>query len=267
MSRSAYFQPDLGQFTGQGGHLTSQVVHGDCFDVLPVIPAGCVQTVFIDPPYNIGVDYGCGKDADALPAREYLKRMERLAHACLRVLRPNGSLWFLCPERWADSIGTILTELLPRRNRIIWRETFGQYREDRFPSGHRHLFWHVRDKQASPFYTDEIRVASRRMQSGDKRASGPRVPDDVWDFPRLVGNARERLGEHPCQLPESLLERVILCSAGADDLVLDPMAGTGTTLRVAQRCGRRYIGIEQQAKFVALIKTRLRQPYQPELFR
>ncbi len=53
MSRSAYFQSDLGQFTGQGGHLTSQVVQGDCFDILHVIPAGCVQTVFIDPPYNV----------------------------------------------------------------------------------------------------------------------------------------------------------------------------------------------------------------------
>ena len=48
---------------------------------------------------------------------------------------------------------------------------------------------------ASPFNTDEIRVPSQRMLDGDKRAAGPRVPDDVWEIPRLVGNAGERLGD------------------------------------------------------------------------
>ena len=91
----------------------------------------------------------------------------------------------------------MLTTMLPRRNRIIWRETFGQYNESRFPSGHRHLFWHVKDLKRSPFHTDEIRVTSQRMQAGDKRAAGPRVPDDVWEIPRLVGNARERFGRGP----------------------------------------------------------------------
>lgn len=260
MSRSASLSTETGD-------LESRVIHADCFDVLPTLPAACAQLVFIDPPYNIGVDYGSGKAADLLPAAQYLARLEQLINHCLRLLNSTGSLWFLSPERWADAVGTMLMARLPRRNRVIWRETFGQYREDRFPSGHRHLFWHVQDDTASPFYTTDIRVTSRRMEAGDKRASGPRVPDDVWDFPRLVGNARERLRDHPCQLPEALLERLILCSTQPDDLVCDPMAGTGTTLRVAQLLGRRYLGIEQQARFVALINDRLRQSYQTELFR
>ena len=105
--------------------------------------------------------------------------------------------------------GRMLTTMLPRRNRIIWRETFGQYTESRFPSGHRHLFWHVKDPKGSPFCTDDLRVPSQRMQAGDKWAAGPRVPDDVWEIPRLVGNARQRLRGHPCQLPEELLRRRI----------------------------------------------------------
>ena len=160
----------------------------------------------------------------------------------------------------------MLSRLLRRRNRIIWRETFGQYRESRFPSGHRHLFWHVRNVNSSPFFTENIRVPSRRMETGDARAKGPRVPDDVWDIPRLVGNAGERNGKHPCQLPEELLRRVILCSTAPGDIVLDPMAGSGTTLRVAQCNGRRYFGIEQQRQFVELIEQRLSEPYQESLF-
>jgi site-specific DNA-methyltransferase (adenine-specific) len=92
------------------------------------------------------------------------------------------------------------------------------------------------------------------------------VPDDVWEFPRLVGNAGERIQGHPCQLPEALLERVIRASTKVGGVVLDPTAGTGTTLRVAQRLGRRYVGIEEQAAFVELIERRLEQPLQQELF-
>ncbi len=246
--------------------MESQVLHGNCFDILPRLPQGEVQTAFLDPPYNIGVDYGKGSKADRLPRGAYLGQMKRLAALCVERLAPTGSLWFLIPERWADQVGAMLSQLLPRRNRIIWRETFGQYREDRFPPGHRHLFWHVMELDESPFHTEDIRVDSQRMLNGDKRAKGPRVPDDVWEFPRLVGNAGERIAGHPCQLPETLLERVIRCSSRPNDVILDPTAGTGTTLRVAQRLGRRYVGIEEQNNFITLIEARLKQPMQTELF-
>jgi len=244
----------------------NQVIHGDCHDVLKALPdERFVQTVFVDPPYNIGIDYGSGRQADLIAPEQYLAGIESLIRECVRRLTQTGSLWFLCPEHWADQVGTMLTRFLPRRNRIIWRETFGQYHERRFPSGHRHLFWHVEDTVRSPFNSEEIRIPSRRMEAGDKRAAGPRVPDDVWEIPRLVGNARERLGDHPCQLPEELLRRIILASTSPGDLVLDPMAGTGTTLRVAQCLDRRYLGIEQQAKYVELIRKRLKQSYQKVL--
>jgi DNA modification methylase len=122
------------------------------------------------------------------------------------------------------------------------------------------------DAKHSPFRSEEIRVPSQRMLAGDKRAAGPRVPDYVWEIPRLVGNAAERLPAHPCQLPEALLERVLLCSTRPGDIVLDPMAGTGTTLRVAQRLGRRFLGIEKEHPFVALINARLTKERQQDLF-
>ncbi len=245
--------------------MQSQVIQGDCLPELIKLPAASIQTVFMDPPYNFAFDYGDGPKADSRPTAEYLADIELVVRRCVRLLTPTGSLWLLGPERWADQFGAILTNILPRRNRIIWRETFGQYREDRFPSGHRHLFWHVKSAEAS-FYTDQIRVPSQRMKNGDRRAKGPRVPDDVWELPRLVGNAAERIAGHPCQLPEALLERVVLCSSKPDDFVVDPFAGTGTTLRVAQRLGRRYIGVEKQPKFVSLIKKRLNAPIQTGLF-
>ena len=85
--------------------MENQVLRGDCFDILPTLPQRCVQTVFVDPPYNIGIDYGRGGRADRLPAAQYVARMKRLAQLCVERLRPNGSLWFLISESWADQIG------------------------------------------------------------------------------------------------------------------------------------------------------------------
>ena len=159
--------------------LESKVIQGDCHQVLASLPSACADAAFVDPPYNIGFNYGDGSKADLLPKDEYLGRIASLIRLCVERLTSSGSLWFLCPERWADQIGSLLSEHLPRRNRIIWRETFGQYREDRFPSGHRHLFWHVKDAKETPFHTEEIGIVPRerhwvhiRIRAGLRRRPG-----------------------------------------------------------------------------------------------
>ena len=239
-----------------------QIICGDCLEILPTFSPGTFHLVFLDPPYNFGVDYGEGQAADQHSDADYLSFIEQVLTQCRRVLHPAGSLWALIPERWADEISRMLGPL-PRRNRIIWRETFCQYREDNFPVGHRHLFYHVADPARCTWEPDPIRIPSARMMYGDKRAAGPRVPDTVWDdIARLVGNASERVGWHPCQLPEALLERVILSTSHPDDLVLDPMAGSGTTLRVAQQLKRCYLGIEKNPGYVERIRQRLAQHLQ-----
>ena len=176
------------------GEFQSEVLHGDCFTVLPTIAAGSVDCLFIDPPYNIGVDYGSGSRADCLTPQEYLYQMEELARHAVERLTPTGSLWFLCPERWADDIGIMLSGLLPHRNRIIWRETFGQYRDTSFPSGHRHLFYHVMDDKHSPFFSEGIRVPSQRMLDGDKRAAGPRLPGQCVGDPTIGRQCNRAVG-------------------------------------------------------------------------
>jgi hypothetical protein len=68
---------------------------GDCLIELPKVAAGSVRLAFADPPYNIGIDYGEGKKADALPLWEYLAWCARWMAECHRVLSGDGSLWVL----------------------------------------------------------------------------------------------------------------------------------------------------------------------------
>jgi len=83
-------------------------------------------------------------------------------------------------------------------------------------------------------------------------------PDgDTWYLSRLCGTFKERQGWHPCQLPEALLERIIKVSSNEGDLVFDPFAGSGTTLAVAARLGRQWLGCELSADYAARAMERI----------
>jgi DNA modification methylase len=87
------------------------------------------------------------------------------------------------------------------------------------------------------------------MDLGDARAHGLRVPDDVWDIPRVTGNSKERRSYHPTQHPEALMERIILFSTRRKDTAIDLFGGTGTTLRVGLRLGRDVTSIELSEQY------------------
>ena len=75
-------------------------------------------------------------------------------------------------------------------------------------------------------------------------------------MPRVCGTFKERTG-HPCQMPEAVLERIIRVASNPGDLVLDPFAGSGTTLAVAKRLGRQYLGIELSEEYAEAANDRL----------
>ncbi len=134
--------------------------------------------------------------------------------------------------------------------------TFGQHRHTDFGNNHRPL-WRIQRKNAQ-FYGDQIRVPSWRQENGDKRADPRgRVPGDVFDFPRVTGNSKQRRSWHPTQLHEGLVERCILSCTKPGDLVVDPFAGTGTTGRVCQRIGRDCILGDQSEVYCQKIRDEL----------
>jgi len=84
------------------------------------------------------------------------------------------------------------------------------------------------------------------------------MPDDVWSgFSRVCGTFKERAGWHPCQMPESLLKRIIAASSNPGGSVLDPFSGSGTTAAAACQLGRSYVGIEISEEYVENSNKRL----------
>ena len=104
--------------------------------------------------------------------------------------------------------------------------------------------------------TGDIRVKSaRQLKYKDKRANPlGRVPDDVWEFPRVCGTFHERRKWIPNQHPEALIERMVLMSTNPGDLVIDLFAGSGTVHRVCKRLGRQSISIDISQEYVDNIR-------------
>jgi site-specific DNA-methyltransferase (adenine-specific) len=105
-------------------------------------------------------------------------------------------------------------------------------------------------REGTELYPDAIRVPSWRQIHGDKRANPDgRVPGDVFDFPRVVGNSKQRRPWHPTQLHEGLYERCVKLSCAPDDTVCDIFAGTGTLARVCQVTGNPCTLIEMDSAY------------------
>lgn len=236
----------------------NKVYLGDCIKTMREFPQNSVDLIFADPPFNIGIKYD--KYNDTLSYNEYYKWSEDWIKETCRVLKKDGSIYIAIGDEFAAEINIILKRTgFYFRNWIIWYYTFGQNQKKKFNRAHAHIFYFTKNKEKFKFNGDAIRIPSARQLVYNDRRANPqgKVPDDVWEFSRVCGTFKERLGEHPCQMPEALLERIIKVSSNVNDIVLDPFGGTGTTAAVAKRLKRQYVTIEISENYHEVIVKRL----------
>ena len=230
---------------------------GDCLEVLPSLDRESVDLVIADPPYNIGVDYGRGAKADR--RSDYASWCEKWIGLCFQVLKQAGSLWVISgQEHGADIDIAIQRAGMTMRNRITWHETFGVYCHNKFGRTSRPVYYAVKDTKHFTFNKPAVTVPSERQEKyGDRRAAaGGKIMGDVWQINRVCGTFRERIRGVPTQLPEELVGRIVSVSSSPGDVVLDPFAGSGTTLAVAKSLGRLPVGIELNKDYAAIASRR-----------
>jgi site-specific DNA-methyltransferase (adenine-specific) len=213
----------------------SQVICGDCLKILPTLPRA--KTIFADPPDNLGMEYAGFVDRWSSQAAYYDWLAPRIDSSLCRATVAWWSvyykhlpwlLWYL------DDRGDLDKRL------FLWRFAFGQHQQRDCGNGYRPIL--RISEQNMRWNTDAIRIRSARQEQGDPRADPRgRVPDDVWDFPRVCGNFHERRKWHPNQHPEALIERIVRMSGGP---VIDLFGGTFTVQRVCDRLGVECTSIE-----------------------
>ena len=204
--------------------------NGDCLDLLERRePFDCI---IADPPDNLGLGYS-GFDDRNNHYYDWLNRRIRAMLECADIV------WLSYYWKHDLEIKYLIRNLLKfskptwEAKTFIWRFTFGQHCETDSGSGFRFI---LRLRKGTIPWSPPERVPSTRLQTGDPRANPDgKVPDDVWDEPRIVGNSPERRSWHPTQHPVAIYRRMLDSSRVAGQLpksVLDCFGGTGTLFRV-----------------------------------
>jgi len=239
----------------------NSIICGDCIEVLGKVDAPFADLIFADPPFNIGYKYD--KYYDKVKKKNYIAWTKDWMSICKKVLKPHGSFYIAIGDDYAANVKILADELgLIMRNWIIWHYTFGQQTKTKFARAHTHIFYFVKDQANFTFNDYAVRVPSDRQLIYNDRRANPvgKMPDDVWNgFSRVCGTFKERAGWHPCQMPESLLKRIIAASSNPGDCVLDPFSGSGTTAAAACQLGRNYVGVEISEQYVENTNIRLAQ--------
>jgi len=236
------------------------ILVGDCIDHMNALPAGSVDLIFADPPYNLQLEQGLTRpdqskvdgvddDWDKFQSFAHYDTFTRAwLKAARRVLKPDGAIWVIGSYHNIFRVGAALQDLdFWLLNDVIWRKAnpMPNFRGTRFTNAHETLIWASKSRTSRPtFNYEQLKQANDDLQMRSD-----------WLFPictgaeRLKGENDEKL--HPTQKPEALLYRVISATTRPGDVVLDPFFGTGTTGAVAKKLGRHFIGIEREDTYIA----------------
>lgn len=228
-----------------------KLLQGDCLQVLGNSTSS-FDCIFADPFDNLGLGYDGFNDS--MPHTDYV---DFLRNCVICFSKHSPIVWLSFNAKYTFAMGGIFQDFLFANptwegKPCVQTFTFGQHNHSDLGNCHRPL-WRLNSKNAI-FYPDQIRIKSWRQEHGDPRADPRgRVPGDVFAFPRVTGNSRQRRSYHPTQLNEGLVRRCIEFSTAPGGTVLDPFAGTATTLRVCKGYNRQATLIELSSVYCAEI--------------
>ena len=250
------------------------------------LPKQFADVIYMDPPFfsnriyekpwkdtKIGfTDNEWGYSLAGLKGK-YLTYMKNRIQKCHDVLKQTGSFYLHCDWHAGHYLKQICDDIFGYenfQNEIIWHYRSGGASKSRYSRKHDNIFFYTKSNQYT-FNPDSLREpyaqsTIERLKHKGAREKNPdknklekgRLPYDVWTIEHLQGNAQESLG-YPTQKPETLLERIIKASSNPNEIVLDPFCGCGTTLSVAHKLGRHYVGIELSEKACIVVTERLKK--------
>lgn len=225
----------------------------DCMEVLPWVGDAVVDTVFADPPFNLGKQYG-KNCSDLRGEAEYLDWCKAWLTECVRIVKPGGSLFLYNLPKWNVPLGAFLSELgMDFRHWIAVEISACLPIPGRLHPSHYSLLYYTKGR---PKTFRRIRTPIQRCRhcggevkdyGGHRDAMNPKgvTLKDVWtDIPPVRHWKFKSKDRRANALSTKILDRVVEMTTFRGELVLDPFGGSGTTFTVCERKGRDWIGME-----------------------
>ncbi len=254
------FQDDLTDFH-------NKIICGDTFEILKKLPEKSFDLLFADPPYNLTKNFG-ENSFKQTSLDEYAIWLDSWLKDCAPVLRQTASVYICGDWRSASAIQRVGMKYFTLRNRITWEREKGRGARNNWKNSSEDIwFFTVSDDFVFNMEAVKIRrkVLAPYTENGkpkdwEKSADGSfRVthPSNFWTDLTVPFWSMPENTDHPTQKPEKLLAKIILASTNENDLILDPFAGSGTTLVTAKKLNRAFGGIERDEKYCLLAQKRL----------
>jgi site-specific DNA-methyltransferase (adenine-specific) len=225
----------------------------DCMAVLPQIKDAVVDTVFADPPFNLGKEYG-DNCHDLRPDDEYLTWCKAWMAECVRTIKPGGAFFLYNLPKWNVLLGAHLTALgMDFRHWIAVEISACLPIPGRLHPSHYSLLYYTKGRPKSfqrirtPIQTCRHCGGEVKDYGGHRGAMNPNgvTLKDVWTDIPPVRHWRYKSKERRANaLSTKILDRVVEMSTARGELVLDPFGGSGTTFAVCEKKGREWIGSE-----------------------
>ena len=261
---------DISRYAGlcTQSYTENSIICGDTFEMVEKLPSSFVDLLIVDPPYNLSKTYGTNsfkKKEDG----EYNLFTHNWLKAVKRILKSNATI-YVCSD-WQTSliVGSVLGEYFTIQNRITWQREKGRGALHNWKNAMEDIWFATVSSKEYTFNVDEVKMRRRVMapykvdglpkdwivdENGNYRDT---FPSNFWDDISIPYWSMPENTDHPTQKPEKLFAKLILASSNPNDMVFDPFLGSGTSVVVAKKLGRRFIGIESEAEYCAFAQKRL----------
>ena len=244
------------------------IFHGDYRNLLEAMPSGSIKLLFLDPPYNMAKSFN-GSKFSRRSVDEYTEWLDKLFGEMKEKLSRDASI-YICGDWFSSvSIFAAASKHFIVRNRICWEREKGRGAKANWKNSSEDI-WFCTMSDTYVFNVDKVKlrrkvVAPYRDQSGSPKdwndtrngAFRDTHPSNIWTDITIPFWSMPENTEHPTQKSEKLLAKIILASSNEGDLVFDPFAGSGTSLVVAKKLQRHYLGAEQDELYCLLTQKRL----------
>ena len=233
------------------------------------LPKGFVDLLFLDPPYNLNKTFN-GRTFRKGSQEQYAALLASWLELLVPLLKPTASVYICSDWNACGAVQTTAARFFTIRSRITWEREKGRGAKANWKNCSEDIWFctmsdeyvfnvdavRLKRKVMAPYTTENgVPKDWRREKTGGFRLT---APSNLWTDITVPFWSMPENTDHPTQKPEKLLAKIILASTNADDMVLDPFSGSGTTLVTAKKLGRRYVGIEQDRMFCCLAEKRLK---------